>query len=155
MNKKERDLIYQRYEKRLSEALDGRIRPLIPPEIDRAYRIHEYGSENPAPRCHLWFIVQQETFRIYASWTVDGSFPVTAMPVHSPIDNPRLGLTKDEPKHGRLMFNAPLLWSERKPRGWELDGLPIEERLRQVDEAVGKVVAYVIPYFDRVLKGEQ
>jgi hypothetical protein len=151
MKKACKEALYARFAERMSAALGDRVRVLQEVGPKSHYLVLEYGRPPTPARGHFWFIVQQETFRVYCSWTTDGRFPATAMPIQSPIDIPELKLIKDEPKNGEFMFNAPLLWRELRPTGWDVSGMSAEAMLKVLDGAIDRVLQHAVPYFDQVL----
>lgn len=151
MNRQSINVLCPYFEAKILSLDNGIFNRVTPDGPKSAYRFYEMSRPGTSTKCHLWFIVQKDSFRIYGSWSLVGEIPMNYAPMHHPVDIPEFGMKRDEPLNGAIMFNAPLLWKERRPRGWIIEGMDEDVVLREIDSAVEKVRQYVIPYFREIL----
>ena len=152
MNKKNKDKLYAYFFTALRSKTGGDFTEVYPPGVANSpYHYYEMASDGTVTKCHLWFTIQKDSqgdsFRLYGSWSLTGDIPLNYAPMHHPIDIPELFIKKDQPLGGKLMFSVPLLWKEKRPRGWPLEGLDEKAILTEIDSAIDHVAQYLVPYF--------
>jgi hypothetical protein len=133
-----------------------------------------------APNVTVFLFLQpspytQDSFTVEGAWSLDGTYPIEEFP-GNPVDLPEHGIQRDEPKEGSFRFRLGKLWTnqdvwwelvpspsldeldrqlERLSRGI-IEDPPIEEALAKVkplvEDAVGRVVSYAVPYFLSIAK---
>lgn len=147
---------------------------VVPSENLSGSRLYRWTADEEL-FCFLLLEISQKSdaFTIEAAYSGDGRFPFDLIGM-SPIDIPRCDIVKSAPVGGRFRFRLPMLWVG-KDFWWHLSGRPgpddislteflsaddwetrplpeysAEQIGSVVNDAIGKIDEYALPYFTDV-----